>query len=68
MFDNYTHCACKFIVCLTFLCGTVEEMLMARVGLGKDAHVIDLTSRRGTAQTLTETRILCSQEDKVSDS
>lgn len=39
--------------------------LMSLVGLADDASVVDLTSRHVTVNTLTETRINCTTEQKV---
>ena len=42
--------------------------LMDKVGLQKNScKVIDVTNKRGTVETLTETKILCSIEEKVCD-
>ena len=41
--------------------------LMDKVGLHKNScKVIDVTNKRGTVQTLTETKISCSLDEKVS--
>ena len=39
--------------------------LMSLVGLADDASVVDLTSRHVTVNTLTEARINCTTEQKV---
>lgn len=41
------------------------DNLMSRVGL-RDTMVIDLTGDRGTVQTLTETKIMCTAQEKAS--
>ena len=38
---------------------------MERVGLRCNPCVVDLTQQHGTAETLTETRITCTKEEKV---
>ena len=40
---------------------------MERAGLSQDAAVVDLSTSKGTVDRLTESRIMCSTEDKVSD-
>ena len=49
-----------------YVCPLVS--LMDKVGLQKNScKVIDVTNKRGTVETLTETKILCSIEEKVCD-
>ena len=38
---------------------------MLRVGLKEDVKVVDLTCAKGTVQTLTEARIMCTAQEKV---
>ena len=38
---------------------------MTRTGLAENAAVIDLTSKKVTVERLTESKIMCTMEDKV---
>ena len=52
----------------TFSFGLSLVSLMDKVGLKKNScKVIDMTNKRGTVETLTETKISCSLEEKVCD-
>ncbi len=39
---------------------------MTRVGLRENTRVVDVSGRRGTVLTLTETKIMCTALEKVS--
>ena len=39
---------------------------MSRIGLRDDVKLVDLTKKKGTAEGLVETRIMCSDDEKVS--
>ena len=41
------------------------DQLMSRIGLRDDVKLVDLTKTKGTAERLVETRIMCSDEEKV---
>ena len=38
---------------------------MTRTGLAETAAVVDLTSKKVTVERLTESKIMCTMEDKV---
>ena len=42
------------------------EALIDKAGLSQDAAVVDLSNKKGTVERLTESKIMCSSEDKVS--
>ena len=44
---------------------THTDNLISRVGLRDGMRVVDLTRRKGTVATLTETKITCSTPEKV---
>ena len=49
------------------MCGVrVVDKLMRQIGLKDDAAVIDLTRSKVTVDTLIETKVICTAEDKVS--
>lgn len=52
-------------MCLLFVFVPILETLMSRIQMREKPKVIDLTRKIGTVETLTEARINCTLEEKV---
>lgn len=61
--SKYMYCYRE--VCLLLVFVRILETLMSRIQMREKPKVIDLTRKIGTVETLTEARINCTLEEKV---
>ena len=53
------------VICEREVFHFVVENLMSKAGLSEDAVIVDLSRKEGTVDRLTESKILCTTEEKV---